>query len=53
MYKPHYLNVKRETKTIMVGNIPYWTKVTTVYNGRKKEVERKVDKSGRHFKGVK
>ena len=50
MYKPHYLNVERVTKTVYGANGPYWSKTTTIPLGWKsKPPEVNVNKSERRF----
>lgn len=52
MYKPHYLNVKREIHNVMAGNTIYFTTVTTTPLGYKKKPPEQVqNKSGRRFAG--
>lgn len=52
MYKPHYLNVKREVHNVTAGNTVYFTKVTTTPLGYKKKLPEKIqNKSGRRFVG--
>lgn len=52
MYKPQYLNMKRETNNVMGGNIPYWSKKTVTSLGyKKKPPEQAENKSGRRFAG--
>ncbi|BCA86653.1 hypothetical protein EsVE80_21760 [Enterococcus saigonensis] len=50
MYKPQYLNVDRQEKTVMAGNTVYFCKVTTTPLGyQKKPPEKIANKSGRRF----
>lgn len=52
MYKPQYLNVKRDVNNVTAGNTVYFTKVTTTPLGYKKKPPEQIqNKSGRRFAG--